>query len=331
VTVDPVVILNGLNGASQNFATGVNALGDVGGESGGHVALWSAGSTTATDVGLGRSLDINNSGQQAGEFGGQAALWTPDGKGGYTLTRIGDRLPSPILSAAYGINSGGQVVGMYRVWVSEGVWGDKCFVWTPDAPNSPFGSVETLPGLGGNWCVANDINSTGYVVGTATRADGEGHGFIWTPPVGGVPGRMQDLTPKSGDSYATSINDLRQVAGQHVTKAGAVSAAIFKPAANGSYTVTDIGTFTGNQALAMDINDAGFVVGWARHVNSTDDDAFLWQNGEFTLLPGLTSVTEATAMTALNGNTLQVVGGSVDPATNNRTAVRWNVTFTPKK
>ena len=332
VSVDPVVILSGFS-SSYNFATGVNSLGEIGGVSaldgGPHAARWAAGSTTASDVGAGESHDLNDAGQHAGEVGGQAALWTPDGSGGYTLTSIAKQLPSPIISSAYGINANGQVVGTYRVIVSEGVWVDRCFLWTPSAPNAPTGTATTLPDFGGNFCVANDINSNGYVVGAATTVAGETHGFIWSPGSFGRLGRMQDLTPRGGQSYATSINNLRQVAGQHITDTQ-ISAAIWNPTSTGTYTVVDLGTFTGDQAWAMDINDDGFVIGWARHSNSADDDGFIWQNGDFTLLPGIASTTEPTAMTNLNGgSSLQVVGVSYDAVTNARAALRWNVTVTP--
>jgi len=335
VSVDPVVILDGFPGSNFNFAVGVNSLGDATGVSfldgNQHVTRWPAGSTAPIDVAVGTAGDINTAGQFVGELQGQAALWTPDGFGGYTVTRIDKQLPSAIFSTASAINATGQVVGNYRVVVSEGVWVDKCLSVAVAVRNAPTGTVTTLPGLGGNFCSAGDVNSSGFVVGNATTVNGDQHGFVWSPGSFGRLGKIQDLTPRDIGSSALSINDARQIVGQHVTDTD-VSAALWKPTGTGSWAVVDLGTFTGNAAWASDINEAGFVIGWARHENG-DDDAFIWQNGEFTLLPGLPAVTitNASAMTPLNGNTLQVVGASVDNASGVRNALRWNVTFRPKK
>ena len=331
VTVGAPTVLQGFPGSTYDIAYGVTPLGEAVGVSKMdgviHTVRWAAGSVVLTDVGIGQAGKINAAGQLAGELGINAMLWTPNGAGGYTVTNIGAQLPSPIMSSAHGLNANGQVVGTYRV-ASDGGWVDKCFVWTPEKPNAATGTVETLPDLGGNFCVANDVNASGYVVGAATTAAGENHGFVWVPPSFGRLGRIQDLTPTGLYSYATSINDVGQIAGHHATET-AGNAAIWTPSGS-SYVLTDLGTFTGNEAWATDINDAGFVVGWARHSNTADDDAFIWKNGKFTLLPGTATSTEPTAITSLNGTTVQVIGGSYDAASGARTALRWNVTVSGK-
>jgi probable HAF family extracellular repeat protein len=331
VTVDAPTVLEGFAGSTYNIASGVTPLGEATGvskmEGVIHAVRWAAGSVVLTDVGIGTAHKINAAGQLAGELGINAVLWTPNGAGGYTVTNIGTQLPSAIVSSAHGINANGQVVGTYRS-ESDGGWADKCFVWTPDKPNAPTGTVATLPDLGGSFCVANDVNASGYVVGSATTAAGENHGFVWVPPSFGRLGRIQDLTPTALYSYATSINDVGQIAGQHVTETAA-NAAIWTPSGS-AYVLTDLGTFTGTEAWAMDINEAGFVVGWARRSDQGESDAFIWQNGTFTLLPGTAPITEAAAITSLSGKTVQVIGGSLDAASGARTALRWKVTVSSK-
>jgi probable HAF family extracellular repeat protein len=49
-----------------------------------------------------------------------------------------------------------------------------------------------------------------------------------------------------------------------------------------AYTVTDLGTLGGAKAAALDINDAGQVVGYAATPTSSQGHAFLWQNGVMT-------------------------------------------------
>ena len=99
VKIDPPVILEGFAGSTYNVASGVNAFGDVAGVStlGGvlHAVRWPAGSAVPNDVAAGMPYDINTAGQLAGEAGAHAVLWTPDGRGGYTLTRIGEKMRSP--------------------------------------------------------------------------------------------------------------------------------------------------------------------------------------------------------------------------------------------
>ena len=332
VTVDAPTVLEGFAGSTYNIASGVTPLGEATGVSKMdgviHAVRWAAGSTVLSDVGIGTAHKINAVGQLAGELGINAVLWTPNGAGGYTVTNIGVQLPSSVMSSAHGINANGQVVGTYRI-ASDGGWADKCFVWTPDKPNAATGTVAALPDLGGDFCVANDVNTSGYVVGAATTAAGESHGFVWVPPSLGRLGRIQDLTPTALSSYATSINDVGQIAGQHVTET-AGNAAIWTPS-GGSYVLTDLGTFTGVQAWAMDINEAGFVVGFARRGDQVEDDAFIWQNGAFTLLPGPAAVMEAAALTSLSGKTIQVIGTAFDPASGARTALRWNVKVSSSK
>ena len=261
VSVDDPVPLKGLPGSTYNVASSINDRGDVAGVSspGGveHAVLWPAGSTAPIDIGMGRASDINNAGQLAGEFGIHAALWTPNGAGGFTLTLLDAQLPSPNYSQAQAINAAGQVVGSYQVQ-SNGEWVRKCFLWTPDTPNATTGTLTNLPDLGGTFCVAADINSRGYVVGASTTSAGAQHGFVWSPPSWGQPGNIRDLTPNGDPSYASSINDAGQVAGQHVTPTTA-SASIWTPM-RGDYVVKDLGTFTGLQTWSMGINDAGFVV-----------------------------------------------------------------------
>jgi len=333
VPVDGPVTLEGFDGSAYDIAHGISALGEVAGVSslGGviHAVRWPAGSTALKDVGIGTPYDINTTGQLAGDAGLHAVLWTPDGLGGYTVTRIGEQIPSAISSSAYGINANGQVVGTYRVVSADGV-SDKCFMWTPNLPNSPSGIVTTLADLGGSFCVANDINSSGYVVGAATTTEGETHGFVWSPPSWGRPGRIRDLTPGAGPSYATAINEARQIAGQHTTDATS-NAAIWTPTAGGSYVVADLGAFTGTESFALDINDAGFVVGFARRSDLSEDDAFFWQNGKFTLLPGTASINLAAALSDFDGKSVRVVGTSLDASTGTRTAVRWDVMLSQPK
>jgi probable HAF family extracellular repeat protein len=333
VTVAAPAILGGISGSSFDIAVGINTAGDIAGVSGnfpnGHAVRWAAGSTTPVpvDAADARANDINSFGQLVGEKNLRASLWTPNGVGGYTLTDIGAQLPVANYSNAWGINSHGQVVGVYRPFATTGPFSDVCFLWTPTSANATTGTVTTFAGLGGTFCVANDINSSGHIAGASTTSGGAQHAFLWSPTsANAITGSIQNLAPTAFASYGAAINDALQIAGQHTGATGVGIAAIWTPTGGGGFTVTELGTFGGVESHAMDMNDAGFVVGWVRNPSFLDN-AFFWQSGAFTELPpGPYDITSTTALTNLAGNLVRVVGASTNSTTGARAALRWDVT-----
>ena len=332
VTVGAPTVLGGFSGSSFDIAGGINNAGEIAGVSGnfpnGQAVRWAAGTTVPlpVDVADSRANDINSLGQLVGEKNLKASLWTPNGIGGYTLTDIGAQLPAAYYSNAWGINSYGQVVGVYRP-ATPAPFSDVCFLWTPTSPNATTGSVITFAGLGGTFCVANDINSRGYIAGASTTSGGAQHAFLWSPTSDNAQtGSIQNLAPTAFSSYGSAINDAGQIAGQYMSPTGLPNAATWTPTGSGGFTLTELGLFTGVESHAMDINDAGFVIGWARNASSVDD-GFFWQSGTFTALPpGPYATTTPIALTNLVGNMVRVVGASTHPTTGARAALRWDVT-----
>ena len=328
VTVAGPTILAGISGSSFDIAVGINNAGDIAGVSGnfpnGRAVRWAAGTTTPVpiDAADSRANDINSFGQIVGEKNLSASLWTPNGIGGYTLTDIGAQLPAAIYSNAWGINSHGQVVGVYRPAATTGPFSDVCYLWTPMSANATTGTVITFAGLGGLFCVANDINSSGYIAGASTTAGGAQHAFLWSPTsANATTGSIQNLAPTAFASYGAAINDALQIAGQHMSATGPGTAALWTPTGGGSFAMTELGLFGGVESHAMDINDAGFVVGWVRNA-SLLDNTFFWQSGTFTALPpGPFDITSPTALTNLTGNLVRVVGASTNSTTAARAAL----------
>jgi probable HAF family extracellular repeat protein len=333
VTVGAPTVLGGFSGSSFDIAGGINNAGDIAGVSGnfpnGQAVRWAAGTTVPAPVGAAdsRANDINTSGQLVGEMDLRASLWTPNGIGGYTLTDIGAQLPAANYSNAWGVNSYGQVVGVYRPFATTGPFSDVCFLWTPTSANATTGTAVTFAGLGGTFCVANDINSRGYIAGASTTSGGAQHAFLWSPTSDNAQtGNIQNLAPTAFASYGAAINDALQIAGQYMSATGLPNAATWTPTGGGGFTLTELGTYGGVESHAMDINDAGFVVGWVRNSSSLDD-AFFWQSGTFTALPpGPYDITSTTALTNLTGNLVRVVGASTNSTTGARAALRWDVT-----
>ena len=328
-------VILGAYPTSSNYtiAYGINDLGVITGYSDVTNAVrWETGtaaapaSTTALLVAATGAVgrDINLAGQIAGENGAKAALFTPSG-GGYTLTDIGSLIAGAISSAAYGINASGQVVGNYFDGTVS-----KCFLWTPAAPNGTTGTVVTLSDLGGNFCVGNEINDAGQIAGSSTvPGPGPLHAVVWGSTLTPI-----DLLPGSDESYGTSINDAGQIAGYHTPAAGPTRAAVWTPSGS-TWSLLDLTApaLSGQSGVissaALDINDAGFVVGYTN--DGSIVRAFFWQNGTFIELPDPgPAIVQANALTNLTGNRAIVTGSDIfDPSNNYRHGLRWAVTLTP--
>lgn len=145
------------------------------------------------------AFEINASGQAVGyaccapdTYLSHAVLW---GSGG--IVDLGDLDPLwPAISAAYGINDAGQVVGgSYDASANF-----HAFLWQG-------GSMQDLGTLGGDYSSAEAINESGQVVGVARLANSTPHAFLWD-------GGMQDLGALGwSQSIAYDIDDKGQVVG----------------------------------------------------------------------------------------------------------------------
>jgi len=190
--------------------------------------------------------------------------------------------------------------------------------------------------LGGPSSIANDINTSGQVVGSADHAPSLEHAFIWTNGV------MTDLGTLGGQggwdrSAAASINDRGQVVGGAITASNVWHAFLVTPEdtdADGTpdrwYRDTDadgindlmrdLGTLGGMQSSgATDINEAGQVVGGCLNTAGAER-AFSWENGTMIDLGTLGGL--QTGASAIN-DAGQVVGSSMVQNTGINHAFLW--------
>jgi probable HAF family extracellular repeat protein len=184
----------------------------------------------------------------------------------YTITDLG-KLPGDTRSSASSVNDAGQVVGISSN--SSMPNNSRAFIWE----NGIMSNLGNLPGGDFTRGFAAEINNMGQVVGT-DYVKGNPQGFLWQngtmTPLGNLPGAYQ--------SEAYAINDIGQVVGSNSSYAfiwqnGAID---YLRVNNGPNPATLL------QGLALDINNAGQVVGAFDIPNISATHAFLFSHGVLT-------------------------------------------------
>jgi len=310
-----VINLGTLGGTESNGYGGVNDKGwvtgdaNLSGDQNEHAFLWREGVMTdlGTLGGLNSSVGFpvkNNTGliigsaqtstvDPLGEYWGASYICTPSGPcQGYQNLNLGFLWQSSVMTplrtlggnngSAFGVNNGGQVVGM----AETATYDQSCIppqrldfdavIWGPKE-----GEIQELPAFpGDSIAVALAINDKGQVVGTSgicevpdTFALGV-HAVLWQN------GSVTNLGSFGGvmNNAALAINYAGQVVGISDLPGDTTTHAFLWQ--NGA--MTDLGTLPGDfLSIANDINDKGQVVGLSCDVNF-NCRAFLWQNGVMT-------------------------------------------------
>ncbi len=291
-------------------------------------AVCAAASYSVVDLGsLGGSSSlaykINNSGTAIG--------WSQNIFGDQQAVRSGggpfQKLPAlaPYDSFAMGINDTGTITG--TTYVSGQPHG---VIWSGDTATD-LGANMFLTGInnhgvviggnghafvlsggvyhdlgllpGGDWSSASDMNDSGAVVGDASDASGDFHGFIWTEQSG-----MTQLGTFGGrNSHATAINRHGVTVGYASLTSGYEHAF----SALGA-VMTDLGTL-GGSSFAYDINDSDMIVGYSWPNNSENPHAFLYIDGLMLDLNSLIPSNSGWELLAAYGinNSGQIVGSGL--------------------
>jgi probable HAF family extracellular repeat protein len=163
----------------------------------------------------------------------------------------------------------GQASAINDAGVSAGWFetnnGSTAVSWSADNQFTLLGSLPGLPSA-----LANDINQAGTIVGFAFTNDFlSSRAFIWKSATG-----MQPLADLGGDaSLAQAINTDGTAVGWAFDAAGTLHAV--KWDASGS--LTDLNP-SGAISEALDINDAGDIVGWVFPNGGSASHAHLWRH-----------------------------------------------------
>lgn len=256
----------GTLGGMYSYAWGINASGQVVGESGttnngyDHAFLYSNGSMHDISVGPNSTYSYAHGINDNGQVVGRTSINTGSNNGTYAFlysNGVVQYLGSLgfVDSIARAINSSGQIVGDFN---------DRRQTWTHAFLYSN-GIMKDLGTLGGYISFACAINDNGQVVGSSDLVvDGPLHAFLYSNST------MQDLNIflDSEDVYAKGINNSGQVTGYTWGDNG-YSAYVYS---NGIVHVI------GSNTLAFGINNSGQVVGWF-YPTPSESRAFLYSNG----------------------------------------------------
>ncbi len=257
-------------GVNPNFATGVNAGGQVSGyatvgANGAQAWRFTPGSGTANLGTLGgtdsRALGINNAGQVTGysrDAAGLAHGFVFSNAGG--LADIGGNGTGAPIFAQH-INATGQVAGF-----SANAGDEQAFRFSPPGLMLNLGTIPNAP-LPAT-ASAYGVNDAGRVVGGGSSPSGFNRAF--RTDADGT--NMTELGTLGGnESWAYAINNAGQVAGTSSSLSIDTHAFLFTDAAG----MTDLGTLGGYVSTAFALDNSGHVVGTAQD-GAGAMHAFVW-------------------------------------------------------
>jgi probable HAF family extracellular repeat protein len=234
------------------------------------------------------------------------------------------------------INNRGVITGTAdEVRQPQGLASDRALVWRNDGS----GYNLTINSLGGKESYYLDINSQNQIAGRNILSETDAAGVVQTFErtiyvENGVVTRLADLGGNGGT--AQSINGQGTIVG-YLDKDGALNgeeiytAIVWKLDASGQYVLEDLGTFGDEQARAIDINNAGSIIGATNNVAvaatattpaiAATSSPFIIRNGEYTSIGSLGGRTGSATEINEFGT---VVGASQIAAGSNRAYV-WSL------
>lgn len=275
--------------ASVN-AVSVNDFGAV-------VGRYSTGATYETVNATTGVINANNivRGAFLWENGAQTALTATGVKKGLSDDGAPDGATVTLLTPNLNtINNQGIITGTAdEVRQPQGLASDRALVWK----NEGSGYNLTINSLGGKESYYLDINAQNQVAGRniVSQADAAGVVQTFERPIfveNGTVTRLAELGGNGGT--AQSINGQGTIVG-YLDQDGALNgeekytAVVWKLDASGQYVLEDLGTFGDEQARAIDLNNAGQIIGATNSGSGATaaSNPFILRDGEFTAIGSL--------------------------------------------
>ncbi len=203
---------------------------------------------------------VGNSYGPGGLFDQRGVRWDADG----TLNDLGRYNSSNTFFQD--INEAGVIVGN----------SNRAFRYTPG------GGYTELPALNGSTTATTQaINELGWIVGSSQAEVSPGvnqtRATLWKPDGTLVNLGMLEVPGQTNNtSVAFGVNDLGVIVG-YFGNALAFSHAFYWTEATG---MVDLGAPGGRSSFANDINNSGYIVGYASFANAPQQRAYLWYEGQ---------------------------------------------------
>jgi len=238
-------------------------------------------------------LTLNLGVTHAGANGIVAFLTPTDAQ--FTFTSL--QFPGADITAAFGINNHGQIVGAYRITPPRHALLINKGQFTPLDPSSALGAAFSQ---------ARNINDRGDVVGTYIDGQGNLHMFLLSQDV------LTNIDFPGGTGtfqLSGGINDSGTIVGDFFDSAGALHGFVLRA---GVFTQIDVPGAVDTQPLG--INARGDIVGdWDTNINTTGHGFVLTKFGQFISFDEPSAAPESTAATGINDKG-EIVGVYSDPA-----------------
>jgi probable HAF family extracellular repeat protein len=209
-------------------------------------------------------------------------------------------------SGAWSVNDAGQIVG----WAENTGGVRHATLFDPAQSDSNI----DLGTLAGNSSFAHSINDAGQIVGRSDNAEGCERACLFDPTGGGS---NVDLGTLGGDeSWALCINNSGRITGDARTSDSFHHhAALFDPVGSGNNIDLDTLGFHFPYSLssAYFVNDAGQIVGLARHTDGESFHATLFDSTEGGKNVDLGTLGGEASLALSINNAGQIVGGAENP------------------
>ncbi|HKH93543.1 MAG TPA: PKD domain-containing protein [Gemmatimonadaceae bacterium] len=209
------------------------------------------------------------------------------------------------LGFAIGLNASAQVTGgVFGLAPNPGAPGNEPFRWTPG------GELVRLAICCDNGFGA-DINSAGAIAGSSKGGPNASYrGFVAigtsTSPLPLLPGLSIDA--QENHSRALALNDAVDIVGYSPTASFGRHAVRWS--AGGA--ITDLGTLGGSNSEAVDINNAGQIIGMSQIAGDAATHAFLWSSASGMIDLNISTGAAITEVVEINGAG-QIVGTYTNP------------------